>query len=115
MPNPPFNREKGFEGNCYDRLDLFMKTDTFKNNPQWGKWFEENKEKYHLEIFIKNDLGIEFLDLLGNIEERKKDNIKVSDLEFENLRNQCCIYIDKVIDIIKKEKNILILIGLIIG
>lgn len=78
-----YNCEKGFEKNCYDRLDLFMKTEKFKSNTKWVNWFKENKKKYMLEPFMED---------FGDIPKKPEDYIN---------------YIDKVVGIIKERGKLL--------
>lgn len=78
-----YNCAKGFAKNCYDRLDLFMKTEEFKQNQEWIKWFDENKKIYELEDFM-----VDF----GEVPTEKDDYVD---------------YINKVIEIIKKRGKIL--------
>lgn len=106
-PESPFNKQKGFARYCYDRLDLFITKENFKKNKDWIKWFEKNQKVYHLENFINNDLGTEFLELIKDIEKRKSKNIEISNSEIENVKEQCCNYIDKVINIIKERRDFL--------
>ena len=105
-PESPFNREKGFAKGCYDRLDLFMKTDLFKENQEWIKWFSENKDVYYLDHFMENDLGDKLIKLKDDFISGKY-NVSTDFDKVSELKDECSIYIDKVIEIIMDRKKVL--------
>lgn len=79
------NSPKGRTNGCFDRIDLFLKSDSTKENEKyetWVKWFEENSEKYQLQYFLEPELP-------------------------ENPKDDLVKYIHAVVEIIKKRGSVI--------
>jgi len=87
-PAGNYNTEKGsYYNHSFDRLDLFIQTKTFQENPKWIDWFSQNEKRYYLTPFMQPSLP--------PVPILKENNI-------EQYQDELCRYLDTFILLMKE-------------